>query len=377
MNFNSGDGQTFLIRLTSIVEANLSDENFGVSELAKKIGLSRSQIHRKLKSVCNKSVSQFIREVRLEKAKVIIGDGKLTVSEIAYKVGFGSPSYFIKCFHDYFGYPPGEAKSYVESNSDAADLPAEEKTIKIKAFKKTSKLIPAIIIVIVLFGTYLVYQTLSNNPSQNNPDILSKSIAILPLKNLSNNPEIQYLADGIMEDILSRLSHVDGLVVKSRISSEKIGDENLTAKEIYKELNVGYFLDGSIMPENDKIRITVQLISAKEDKLIWANHFDNDLTKILTFITAVSRQITEQLEIILSPEEKEQVEKIYTENKEAYKLYLEGRFYYQLRTKKSFEKSIALYNQALALDSGFCLAYAALYFFQNFFLFVTGNKKKF
>jgi AraC-like DNA-binding protein len=110
MSGNSTSEHEFVKRLTKIVEANLPNEQFGVNELAAKTGMSRSQIHRRLKSISNKSVSQFIREVRLEKAKELLEEGILTGSEIAFKVGFGSPSYFIKSFHDYFGYPPGEVK---------------------------------------------------------------------------------------------------------------------------------------------------------------------------------------------------------------------------------------------------------------------------
>jgi AraC-like DNA-binding protein len=117
MNFNSHDEQAFLHRLTSIVEINLSTEQFGVSELSAKVGVNRSQVHRRLKKITNKSVSQFIREIRLKKAKELLEAGNLTISEIAYKVGFGSPSYFIKCFHEYFGYAPGEYVKYAgESN---------------------------------------------------------------------------------------------------------------------------------------------------------------------------------------------------------------------------------------------------------------------
>ncbi len=360
MNSNVGNNKVFFNRLTSIVESYLEDENFGVSELAQEIGLSRSQLYFRVKSDTGKSVSQFIREIRLNKALQMLKQPKLTVSEVSYQVGFSSPAYFNKCFHDYFGYPPGEVKKHAEVESDLEEGTEESKPKKNEVPKQSSKLILPVVTLLVLLGAFFVYHSFFNYPTQKNLSVKDKSIAVLPLKNLSNNTEIQYLADGIMEDILSRLSQVDGLVVKSRISSEKIGDENLTAREIAKELNVDYFLEGSIIPENDKIRINVQLISAKEDKHVWANHFDKELTEILPFITGVSGEITDQLEIIISPEEKEQVEKIYTENKEAYKLYLEGRFYYQLRTKESFEKSIELYNQALALDSVFCLAYAGL-----------------
>ena len=360
MNSNSATDNAFFDRLTAIVEANLGDENFGVSELAQKAGMSRSRLYFRVKSVTQKTVSQFIREIRLNKALELLQQSSLTVAEISYKVGFGSPAYFNKCFHKQFGYPPGEAKNHIKPNSDSMELTAMEDPRKAKAFKLSSQSISALIIVIVLLGTYLIFHSFSNNPVQNSSGITTTSIAVLPLKNLSNDSEIQYLADGVMEDILTRLSHVDGLVVKSRISSENIGDENLTAKKIAKELNVEYFLEGSIIPENDRIRINIQLISAEEDKHVWANHFDKDLTEVLPFITEVSGQITDQLEIILSPEERHQIEKHFTESQEAYDLFLQGRYYYLLRTKEGVEKSITLYNQALALDSNFCLAYAGL-----------------
>lgn len=352
------NGNDFISRLTSIVEANLNDDQFGVSELAKKMRLNRSYIHRKLKSLTKKSVSEFIREIRLQKAKELLEQGSDNVSEVAYNVGFSSPSYFSKCFHDYFGFAPAEVKKNQnygnETNKESYPIESQIKN----SGKKIMKIVLGIFVLVIV--SFLVYQYSGEKTESFHRDNKPKSIAILPLKNLSNNPEIQYLADGIMEEILTRLSYIDGLVVKSRISSEKIGNENLSAGEVAKEMDVEYFLEGSILPDNKKIRINVQLISAKEDKHIWANHFDKDLTEIFPLITDVSNQITQQLEIILTPEEKEQVEKVYTENKEAYKLYLEGRFYYQLRTKENFEKSIALYNQALALDSGFCLAYSGL-----------------
>lgn len=361
MNTKNGNDIAFLDRVTSIVEAKISDEQFGVSELAKEVGLNRSKLYIRIKSLTQKSVSLFIREIRLNKAIELLKHTELNVSEVSYKVGFSSPTYFNNCFHEHFGFPPGEAKNHAEVKSNSVLEGSELYSTEGKKVNKNPLiLIVAAVIIIVLLGSYLTYHTLSNSQSKNDTNITPKSIAILPLKNLSNNPEIQYLADGIMEDILTRLSYIDGLVVTSRITSEEVENRNLTAKEIAKELNVGYLLEGSILPENEIIRINVQLISAKEDKHIWANHFDKDLTNVLPFITEVSREITDQLEIILSPEEKEQVEKIYTKNKEAYKLYLEGRFYYQLRTEESFEKSIELYNKALTLDSGFCLAYSGL-----------------
>ena len=119
----------FLNKITKIIKANLSDERFGVSELAHEIGMSRSNLLRKIKKINNLSVSQFIRQVRLESAMAMLKKNDQTVSEISYEVGFGSTSYFIKCFHDHYGYPPGEVgKRGLEENGavDGGQIPKEQ-----------------------------------------------------------------------------------------------------------------------------------------------------------------------------------------------------------------------------------------------------------
>ena len=101
----------FLRDLTSIVLINLGNESFSVEDLAAAYGISRSQLHRKLKKLKNISISRFIREIRLDKSYKMLQNDEGTVSEIAYKVGFSSPAYFNTCFREYFGYPPVNSKS--------------------------------------------------------------------------------------------------------------------------------------------------------------------------------------------------------------------------------------------------------------------------
>ena len=96
--------------IRNVVYANLSNEHFGAEELAKEIGLSRSQIYRKLSRINGKSITQFIREIRLEEALKLLNENSGTAAEISYQVGFSSPTYFNKCFHEYFGFPPGTIK---------------------------------------------------------------------------------------------------------------------------------------------------------------------------------------------------------------------------------------------------------------------------
>ena len=126
MKIDLREENSFIQRLTAIIETNLNKEHFGVNELAEKMDLSRTQIYRKLKKATDKSVSQFIREIRLKKAEQLLEEGNLTVSEIAYNIGFGSPSYFIKCFHDYFGYSPGEFTKHTGMDSTHEEDTANE-----------------------------------------------------------------------------------------------------------------------------------------------------------------------------------------------------------------------------------------------------------
>jgi len=102
----------FIQKLTNLVEANLANEKFGPEELATEAGMSHSNLNRKLKTILNQNVSHFIREIRLKKGKELLLNEDMTIAEIAYRVGFGSPTYFNKCFHEYFGVAPGELKNH-------------------------------------------------------------------------------------------------------------------------------------------------------------------------------------------------------------------------------------------------------------------------
>lgn len=349
----------FIRKLTEITEANLSNEKFGVKELAKELGLSHSQIYRKLHSITKQSASQFIRELRLEKAKEMLQQELFTVAEIAYKVGFSSPSYFNKCYHNYFGHPPGDFRNHITNKNIVSEIKQESEIYRqtisgIKAIPSKKFTVVFGILVLLLFS-FFSYKYLTDRAKST-----VKSIAVLPLRNLSNDPANQHLADGIMNDILSRLSQIHDFEVKSSISATACNKPDISIHEIAKNLGVSYVIEGSVFRTEEKIRLYVQLIDAENDSPIWSAHYDNDLNNIFAFITEVSNQIADELEAVLSIEESEFHDKKYTENEEAYKLYMGGRFYYRIRTEQSFEISIEYYNKALALDSNYCLAYAGL-----------------
>jgi len=109
----------FINKLSEILESNFENEHFGVSELAKKLGMSRSNLHRKIITASKISANQYIRQFRLQKGLEMLKQTSFTISEVSYKVGFSSPAYFIKCFHDYYGYSPGGIGNRDETETDA------------------------------------------------------------------------------------------------------------------------------------------------------------------------------------------------------------------------------------------------------------------
>lgn len=157
----------FIHKIAGIIEGNLSNENFGVSELANEIGMSRSNLLRKIKKATNLSASQFIRQIRLKNAMEMLRENDITVSEVSYEVGFGSTSYFVKCFHDHYGYPPGEVTKRALDESDAnsvdqlADDPIPEQNKIIRFWEELKRRKVGKVIIIYASITFILLQLLS------------------------------------------------------------------------------------------------------------------------------------------------------------------------------------------------------------------------
>jgi len=358
--------QVFLRKLTDIIEANLQNEQFGVAEISREMGMSRSGIHRKLKSFTNKSLTQYIREYRLQKAMEMLRHHEATAAEIAFRVGFGSPAYFNKCFHKYYGYPPGEVKKMDIYKSDNPLFEPETALLKQNNRKKKTFTILsvsffAILILLLLF--YFSDVSFFKNSIIGRTDLIKdpdKSIIVIPFNNLSDDPENQYFADGIMEDILNNLFRIRDIRVVSRTTAEHFRESNLTTPEIAEQLNVGYVLEGSVLKQENKARIFIQLIDARRDQHIWSKKYDRELTDIFTVQSDIAKNIAHELEAALSDKEVEQIEKVYTKSSEAYDLYLMGRFFWNKRTEEGLKKSIEYFEKSVAADPDYALPYAGL-----------------
>src|SRR5438552_2805066 len=205
-------------------------------------------------------------------------------------------------------------------------------------------------------------------------NIPEKSIAVLPFENLSHDPDNAYFADGIQEEILTRLSKIADLKVISRTSTQRYKSAPNNLREIADQLGVAHVLEGSVQKAADEVRVNVQLINAQSDSHLWADKFDRKLTDIFAVESEIAAKIADVLKAKLTGTEQRAISSRPTENSEAHQLYLRGRFYWNKwlppgMAPAEFDKSRQYYQQAIELDPNYALAYAGL---ADFYAFAFG-----
>jgi TolB-like protein/AraC-like DNA-binding protein/Tfp pilus assembly protein PilF len=349
--------QDFLQQVSTIIEQNLPNEQFGVTELADILHMSRSNLLRKVKKESKLSVSQLINQIRLKKAMELLRKSSLTVSEVSHQVGFNSSSYFIKCFREYYGYPPGE----VGKRPEGEPLPPTPR-------KWSRTIFPAMVLAIVVGLGFVLY--LTNTWPFHRLRNLDKSIAVLPFKNESNDSTNVYLINGLMESTLNNLQKIRDLRVISRTSSEKFRNSSLSIPEMARELEVRYFVEGSGQKIGNQILLNVQLIEAATDRHIWSAQYKREVQDIFQLQEEIARSIAEEVKAAITPEEVTRIRKRPTENLVAYDLFLKGKDFQALKGDKNQEQAIAFFAQAIEHDPTFALAYAEtafIYYYMDAF----------
>ncbi|PYJ49480.1 MAG: hypothetical protein DME83_11355 [Verrucomicrobia bacterium] len=191
-------------------------------------------------------------------------------------------------------------------------------------------------------------------------ELPGKSIVVLPFDNLSRDPDNAYFAEGVQDEILTRLAKVADLKVISRTSTQKYKSAPDNLRDIAKQLGVSNILEGSVQRAGDQVRVTVQLINATTDAHLWAESYDRALTDIFTVESEIAKTIADTLRAKLTGSEERMMSKKPTANPEAYELYLKGRFFWNKRTGVDLRKSIDYFDQAVAKDPSYALAYAGL-----------------
>ena len=187
-----------------------------------------------------------------------------------------------------------------------------------------------------------------------------ESIAVMPFVNESGNAEVEYLSDGMTETLISTLSQLPNLSVKARSTVFRYKGKATDAKTIGKELNVQAILNGRVVQRGDQLTLSLELIDAQTENVIWSDRYDRKQTDLVSLQTEIARDVSSKLKNKLSTADEQKIAKAYTTNADAYRLYLQGRFYWNKREEKDFRKAVDYYNQAIALDSNYALAYAGL-----------------
>ena len=192
------------------------------------------------------------------------------------------------------------------------------------------------------------------------PALDPRRIAILPFANLSADPNDRYFADGMTEELISTVSRIGELSVISRTSVMRYRDTIMPIGDIGRELSAGSLLEGSVRKAGNKVRITTQLIDAKNDKHLWAQSYDRDLTDIFAIQGDIAEQVAGALKVKLLSKEKEALEQEPTNSPESYSLYLKGRYLWNERTRESIKKAIRYFEEAIARDPRFAQALVGL-----------------
>ena len=186
-----------------------------------------------------------------------------------------------------------------------------------------------------------------------------KSIAVLYFENLSGAKEDEYLRDGITEDVITELSKIRGLNIFSRPTVLTFRDKQVTPALVGQQLGAAYALTGTLRRAGARLRINVQLVDTRTDFPLWSERFDREMKDVFEIQDEIARKIADALRVTLSPEELEALAVKPTENLQAYDLYLRGKRYARRQTRQDLEFALQMFENAVAIDPSFALAYAA------------------
>ncbi len=357
MNRSVLNNSAFLSRITEIIKANLKNEQFGVSLLALEIGMSRSNLHRRIKAETGKSVSQFISQVRLAYALDLLQNSELTVSEAAYESGFHSVTYFSTCFHDYYGYSPGKTTGKAPPQEESVD-PAPEMPGKSSRSKKRRVLLSFLIVLSLVFiSLFLVVDDRPLPPPENSP----VKIAVLPMQSAPADNSGQTLVYAVLFQLIKNLSEIENFEV--RLMKTDLQEGQFMSGENEKNENADYIIESKASNRNE---IEIKLKNVENSEYEMAESF---LTGKDIFYPAarMASKIAASINTNLSDKEKAAFEKMHSVNRSALLNYQLGINYKSISEQgKSSEgqenllKAKSLFEEAVRLDSSFTEAYIEL-----------------
>ncbi|MES2521049.1 MAG: helix-turn-helix domain-containing protein [Bacteroidota bacterium] len=364
-----------LEKLNQIIDSNLNNSSFTTLDICNELGQSRSQLFRLIKEHHQLSISLYIRQRKLRKAKELLDNSDLKISEITYSVGIDSPQSFSKYFTDAYGVSPTEYRKNIITFVEPEGLPivSTNQIInkpKSAIFSKNRLVLIIPILLFVIFGIYFWQKDKTTVPSSFESQSSENSIAILPFKNLGNSNN-SYFSEGVMEQIHSTIASLNNLKVISTTSTNKYANTQKNSQQIGKELHVKYILGGSVLQLDKQVRITVELVETEDDRVVWSKTFEGDTKNIFGYMSTIAKEITKVLNQKLSTVQNNKFEKMPTQSLEAYNEFLQGQQLLKLRNVAKMEASVVKFDKAIELDPNFADAYAQ----KAVAYFVMGNNQ--
>ena len=362
--------QIFIRKLTDTVLANLNNKNFGVRELANEYRISRSGLNRRLQRLLGKNINQFIREVRLQRALEILKSESVTVSEVAYRVGFSTPEYFNTCFHEFFGYSPGRVNKGDQGGPEII-TPITTETVKQEPVRPSRQvftvrtklvLIPValILLIAVIFYPKIFKGAKPDNLRSSDGRI---SVAVMPFQNLTHDTTWDIWQEGIQTSLISALSGSEELKVRQAetVSSllQRKGNTDYAsitpsvAGMISRKLNANVLIYGNMIKAGAKIRLNVQLFGSKRGEVLKAYELEGSDNEELIFriVDSLKQRIRDFLIITELNNERLGVDHftpVPEINPEAYRYCISGDKAY---SRLDYPTAIEMYLQAIKIDS--------------------------
>lgn len=204
-------------------------------------------------------------------------------------------------------------------------------------------------------GGFFIYRSLTAAPHSQ-----IQSIAVLPFKNESQNPDVEYLSDGVTETLINSLSQLSNLSVKARSTVFRYKDKALEPQTVAAELSVQAILTGRVIQRGDDLTLYLSLIDGRNGNQLWGQRYDRKLADLVALQNEIGRDVSQKLRVHLSAGEEKKLKKEYTSNAEAYQLYLRGRYHALKRTSPETQKAFSYFQQAIAVDPSYALAYVGL-----------------
>jgi TolB-like protein/DNA-binding winged helix-turn-helix (wHTH) protein/Tfp pilus assembly protein PilF len=232
---------------------------------------------------------------------------------------------------------------------------------EVKSDSKWRLSLPVLALCAALFiaiSTVVLLLTTSRNQNPAPPAI--RSIAVLPLENLSGDPAQEYFAAGMTESLINNLARIRALRVISRTSVMRYKGNQKSLPEIARELNVDAVITGSVHRSGERVRVTAQLIHAATDAHLWARDYERDLMDVLKLQSEVARAVADEIRIQVTAEERERLASARNVNPQAHEAYLLGRYHYSKNNEQGWKQAIKYFERAIQIDSNYAAAYAGL-----------------